>query len=135
MTRLVISRTCRILRRASMSLGTKLFTWRFGALVGEDQFGNRYYRDRRSAGARFGKRWVMYKGSPEASKVPPEWHGWLHFITDDAPTGTPAPVPSWRKEHLPNLTGTEAAYRPPGHTLSSGNRAASSADYEPWRPS
>lgn len=118
-----------------MSLGTKLFTWRFGVLVGEDQFGNRYYRDRRSADARSGKRWVIYKGQPEASKVPPPWHAWIHFITDEPPVGPQPAAPAWRKEHLPNLTGTAHAYRPPGHTLAEGKRAASTADYEAWRPS
>lgn len=29
-------------------------------------------------------RWVEYaeKGRYNASQVPPEWHGWLHYITD-----------------------------------------------------
>jgi len=29
-------------------------------------------------------RWVEYaeKSRYNASQVPPEWHGWLHFITD-----------------------------------------------------
>lgn len=29
-------------------------------------------------------RWVEYasKDRYNASQVPPEWHGWLHFITD-----------------------------------------------------
>lgn len=29
-------------------------------------------------------RWVEYgdKGRYNASQVPPEWHGWLHFVTD-----------------------------------------------------
>ena len=30
-----------------ITLGTKLFTWLRGELVGTDQFGNRYYRDKR----------------------------------------------------------------------------------------
>src|SRR3546814_7869537 len=55
------------------TVGTLLNNWRHGRKVGEDALGNRYYL------ARDGKRrWVLYKGSNDASRVPPEWHGWLH---------------------------------------------------------
>ena len=25
------------------------------------------------------RRWVIYKNVIEASKIPPEWHAWIHF--------------------------------------------------------
>ena len=50
------------------------------------------------------KRWVIYNGIVEASKVPAEWHAWLHY-TAEAPLST-ANEFEWQKEHLPNLTGT-----------------------------
>jgi NADH:ubiquinone oxidoreductase subunit len=34
-----------------------------------------------------------------------------------------------------NMTGTEAAYRPPGSILATGKRPAATGDYESWRPS
>jgi NADH:ubiquinone oxidoreductase subunit len=34
---------------------------------------------------------------------------------------------------VPNLTGTDHAYRPPGHTLSVGEKPK--PPYEAWRPS
>jgi hypothetical protein len=39
-------------------------------------------------------RWVEYaeKGRYNASQVPPEWHGWLHHITDS--TGDKASFPT-----------------------------------------
>jgi NADH:ubiquinone oxidoreductase subunit len=65
-----------------ITLGTRLFTWLKGELVGTDHLGNRYYRDkRRRVLVRGGghdsreRRWVVYQGEPEASCVPPEWHG------------------------------------------------------------
>ena len=80
------------------------------------------------------RRWVIYAGQPEASKVPPEWHGWLHGTQVEPPTEvTPVHYP-WMKPHLPNLTGTPLAYRPPGHTLSGGRRAAATGDYQAWSP-
>jgi NADH:ubiquinone oxidoreductase subunit len=45
-----------------------------------------------------------------------------------------APQRAWQKPHEPNLTGTDLAYRPPGHVLKGGARAPASGDYEPWVP-
>jgi NADH:ubiquinone oxidoreductase subunit len=118
-----------------MSIGTRLYTWLHGELVGTDQFANRYYRGRSRLLGRPERRWVLYAGDgePEASRVPPEWHRWLHGTQHEPPKGAPVRRP-WQKEHLPNLTGTGAAYRPPGHPLKGGQRAAATGDYEPWTP-
>ena len=77
----------------------------------------------------------MYKETPEASNVPPEWHGWLHHQTDIAPSehGESYRRP-WQKPHLPNMTGSLAAYRPPGHVLEGGKRDKATGDYEAWTP-
>src|SRR3546814_19312322 len=80
------------------------------------------------------RRWVVDNGEDEASRVPPEWHHWLHDTTDEVPTGSEAKRRPWQKEHLPNLTGTDLAYRPPGHTLKGGLREKATGDYEPWIP-
>lgn len=116
-----------------MSFGTRVFTWLHGEHVGTDEFGNRYYVDKRTKGKQRERRWVLYKGIPEASKVPPEWHAWLHRTIVAPPTNR-APQRPWQKPHAPNLTGTDLAYRPPGHVLKGGARAPASGDYEPWVP-
>jgi NADH:ubiquinone oxidoreductase subunit len=116
-----------------MSFGTWLFTRLHGELVGTDAFGNRYYIDRRTKGKKRERRWVMYKGEPEASKVPPEWNGWLHWTLAEPPVQGTQPK-AWQKPHVPNLTGTEQAYLPPGHTLMGGQRSKATGDYEPWTP-
>lgn len=105
------------------------------ALVGVDPLGNRYYRAKARKGYKRERRWVMYQGAPEASMVPPEWHGWLHHQTDVVPSeGVKSFRRPWQKPHQPNLTGTDKAYRPAGHLLKGGQRAASDSDYEAWRP-
>lgn len=116
-----------------MSFGTRVFTWLHGELVGTDEFGNRYYLDKRTKGQPRERRWVLYKGAPEASKVPPEWHAWLHSHVGQPPVQGSQPKP-WQKPHLPNLTGTSQAYLPPGHTSMGGHRAKATGDYEPWTP-
>jgi NADH:ubiquinone oxidoreductase subunit len=110
-------------------LGTSLFTRFKGVRVGEDAQGNVYFRE-----ATGPKRWVIYKGEPEASRVPPEWHGWLHHTVDLPPTERPALVKVWEKPHEPNLTGTTAAYFPAGSLNAGGQRAKATGDYEAWSP-
>ena len=90
------------------TIGTRLYTLLCGALVGEDDAGNRYYRERRGRpgpGERE-RRWVVYEGEVEASRVPPEWHRWLHHSTDEPPTEAPLRAQPWEKPHQPNLTGS-----------------------------
>jgi NADH:ubiquinone oxidoreductase subunit len=119
------------------TFGTQLWTWRFGELVGTDEQGNRYYR---TIGRKidptlgFERRWVIYNGYAEASRVPPDWHGWLHHTVDLAPTEESYTPREWEKPHIPNLTGTPLAYRPSGSTLASGRRPAATGDYQPWTP-
>ena len=116
------------------TIGTWLYTFINGQEVGRDEFGNRYFRHRITPKYGRRKRWVLYKGMAEPSKVPPAWHGWLHYTTDDLPSETSSPTYTWEKEHLPNLTGTVNAYMPPGHVLKGAHRARTTSDYQPWRP-
>jgi NADH:ubiquinone oxidoreductase subunit len=121
------------------TFGTRLLTWLRGELMGSDPYGNRYYRLRNDkpsgrGGGRFSRerRWVIYKGEPEGSKVPSEWHAWLHHTVDEVPGAWPHYA--WEKPHEPNLTGTPLAYHPPGSVLRGGHRAHAAGDYEPWSP-
>lgn len=117
------------------TLGTLFTVKRRGVLVGEDEFGARYYesRDARSYDGRR-RRWVLYNGYADASKVPPAWFGWLHYTTDLAPTDAPVAPRAWQKAHLPNLSGTPFAWRPRGSIARGGARARATGDYQAWRP-
>src|SRR5206468_6915581 len=84
--------------------GTLLATLLYGQSVGADEFGNRYYQNKTGR-----RRWVLYNGTVEASRVPPDWHGWLHFTFREPPTLAPLTPRSWEKPYIPNLTGTLAA--------------------------
>ncbi|MHA1569516.1 MAG: NADH:ubiquinone oxidoreductase subunit NDUFA12 [Alphaproteobacteria bacterium] len=117
-----------------MTIGTRLFTLWKGRLVGTDEFGNRYYRERGHRRGSAPRRWVLYGAAEEASLVPPDWHAWLHY-TADQPPDKDAPRRPWQKDHLPNRTGTTEAYRPPGHDYAGGRRDGATGDYQPWRPS
>jgi len=119
------------------TLGTRFYTWRFGNFVGEDEFGNRYYRAQGpvidpSIGPE--RRWVIYNGEIDASKVPPGWRGWLAHTVDVAPSEESYRPREWEMAHVPNNTGTPQAYRPRGSILASGQRPAATGDYVPWTP-
>ena len=109
------------------SFGTQLWTSRNGEKVGEDADGNIYYRN-----ADDSRRWVIYDGQNEASRVNPDWHGWLHHTWDEPPTKAAIPHKDWEKPHQENLTGTMAAYAPAGSIRKSA--PAERADYEAWSP-
>ncbi len=111
------------------TIGTTLNSWRTGEKVGEDSLGNRYFRTRDGR-----RRWVLYNGSNDASRVPPEWHGWLHSTYDELPEEILPVARAWEKDATPNLTGTGGAYRPAGALERGGHRAAATGDYEAWRP-
>ena len=121
----------------SQTFGTQLWTRLYGEFVGEDEFGNRYYRTRDGKidpALGIERRWVIYNGIAEASTVPPGWHGWLHHVVDLPPTQDSTKPYSWEKPHRPNLTGTPGAHRPSGSTLAQGRRPRATGDYKAWTP-
>jgi len=119
------------------TFGTQLWTSLYGERVGEDEFGNVYYRTK---GGKidptlgFERRWVIYSGYAEASQIGPAWHGWMHHTVDVPPTDEKYVARAWQKPHRPNPTGTPAAQRPTGSTLAQGRRPKATGDYKAWVP-
>ena len=111
------------------TLGTRLFTSRKGQKVGEDDQGNIFYETSDSK-----RRWVIYNGPVEASRVSADWHGWLHHTYDAPPTEAPLPRQPWEKDHRPNRTGAPDAHRPKGSLSALGARPAVVGDHQSWRP-
>lgn len=116
------------------TIGTSLFSAMNGEKVGEDHQGNIYYRSN-PKGKNKERRWVIYNGANDASRVPAEWHGWLHNSYDEVPESHLPPARIWEVDYTPNMTGTAAAYRPAGALERGGHRAAATGDYEAWTPS
>lgn len=108
--------------------GTLVYTWLHGVAVGTDSFGNRYYRTKDGK-----RRWVLYNGTVEGSRVASEWYAWMHHVTDTPPQADMTKK-SWEKDYLPNLSGTEGAYHPQGSLARGGVRAPATGDYESWSP-
>jgi NADH:ubiquinone oxidoreductase subunit len=130
-----------------MEFFRRIFVWWSGATlglmwtlrgaarsVGEDSFGNRYFEDKKPREGLPSRRWVVYRGYADASKVPPDWHGWLHHTFNEPPTVSPLPAKSWETQHQPNLTGTVYAYRPAGSLWRGAKTPAATGDYQAWTP-
>ena len=109
------------------TLNTQVWTALYGEKVGEDDQGNIYYQSKKGH-----RRWVIYNGESEASRVPVEWHGWLHHTFKEPPTKDPMQRRPWELPSQMNMTGTPQAYRP----KSSVYRAdpAPRSDYDAWQP-
>lgn len=103
-----------------MGLNLNPFTWWNGATfgtwlalrsktrVGEDALGNVYYEGGKDPNG-ITRRWVIYSGSNDASRVAPEWFSWLHHQIDTTPDqALPAPK-AWEIPAEPNLTGSQLA--------------------------
>ncbi|MBX7146102.1 MAG: NADH:ubiquinone oxidoreductase subunit NDUFA12 [Alphaproteobacteria bacterium] len=114
-----------------MKLCLQIYSLFFGKKVGCDYLGNSYYQTRHRHAHRRAKRWVIYRGLNDASKVPAEWHGWLHHTYDRIPSNRGIPKFSWQKTHIPNLTGTVHAYTPRPTQIG----VLDTLDYQPWTPS
>ena len=106
------------------TFGTFIYTIFTGRLVGKDKFGNKYYSNKK------GKRWVIYDNNIESSKIPPEWHAWIHFTSRNIPSDKQKKY-SWQKEHQENLTGTVNAHKPDGLLSSSSKK--NMKKYEAWK--
>lgn len=109
------------------TLNTQFHTWRHGVKVGEDEQGNIYYETRDKK-----RRWVIFNGEAEASRVSPDWHGWLHHTYEKPPTVAALAHKVWEKPHVENLTGTDLAYAPKGSLRAA--KLAVRTDYEAWQP-
>ncbi len=109
------------------TMNTQFYTWRKGVRVGEDDAGNVFYETRDGK-----RRWVIFNGYVEASRVSADWHGWLHHTFKEPPTKRPLIHKTWEKPHQENLTGTAAAYAPAGSVRSI--KPADRNDYDAWQP-
>jgi len=103
------------------TLGTRIQTLIFGKLVGKDDLGNKYYE------SKSGKRWVIYNGEVEASKITNEWYSWMHNTNNKINNLHKLKKYHWQKDHQPNQTGTENSYHP------KKNKDSIKKKYETWK--
>ncbi len=88
------------------TIGTRIYTFLFGKFIGKDEYGNKYYQSKK------GRRWVIYNGEVEATKIPNEWYSWIHFTNNKIENLHNIKKYVWQKPHTSNRTGSKDAYRP-----------------------
>ena len=88
------------------TLGTRIYTALFGKYKGIDYFGNKYYQNKS------GKRWVIYNGEVDATKIPNEWYSWIHHLKNKIEHNQEIKKFNWQKKNIPNQTGTKQAFHP-----------------------
>ena len=49
----------------------------FGKFVGTDEFGNKYYKNKKD------DRWVIYANDVEATKITSDWFLWIHHTINE----------------------------------------------------
>lgn len=98
--------------------------------IAKDAIGNKYYESNKADYLGSRERYVIYNYSArDPSSIPPMFHGWLHYMTDEIPLNSKNF--SWQQDPCINLTGTKFAYSP---IKQSAKRVTVSADYQPFQP-
>lgn len=83
-------------------------------LVGTDYNGNKYFEDTNQQIGRH--RWIVYNDlyDLDPTSVPPEWHGWLHYLNDYKPTEHQFNFPIYNAAAVRTDTGKGTCYNPKG---------------------
>ena len=119
------------------TFGTQWWTWLYGEFVGEDEFGNRYYRTK---GGKidptlgFERRWVIYQRRRRSLDGAAEL-AWLAASHGGcaADAGQRENLP-WEKPHRPNLTGTPARIARADRRWRRAAGPKATGDYKAWTP-
>ena len=109
----------RLLREGTVSSGT---------LIGEDRQGNKYYENETYFMGRSRFVEFPYKGRNQfdASQIPPEWHRWMQYMTDEPPSTHPPEERKFHLDHQINHSGSSKQYVPYSTTK---------PKIEAWQPS
>ncbi len=116
------------------TIGTRFDIGRRAIFIGDDEWGNKFYEEKKPSQEGRKRRYVIYNGEAEPSRISPDWHGWMHHTFDKPPTEEPLLKKSFEKPHQPNLTGTLMAYKPKGSLSRKDERTKTAGDYEAWDP-
>ena len=108
---------------------------RKGKLVGEDEFGNKYFENTSYQSGRH--RWVEYADldNYNASTVPSEWHGWLSHV-DDEPGLATRTAPKYQAKFIAGglTTGVQGEMYQPKGSFYNKRGMRNWKRYTPWSP-
>lgn len=94
-----------------------------GKFVGEDEYGNKYYETNQRDYLNRKKRYCLFNGRVEATKIPPEWHCFMHYQIPKESVILDTKQYKWQKRFLPDLTLSSIKYLPKNHPLYSNQNS------------
>lgn len=111
-----------------MNIFNKISIWLTSDKIGKDDYDNSYYESFLTDYLGRKRRYVIFEGINDPSKVPPMWHAWLRHMIKDIPSNQKE---HWHNGFVPNLTGTKLSYNPVNQD---GKRDKVTNDYIAWNP-
>ena len=88
------------------TFGTFIKTFFTGKLVGKDDYGNKYYKNKND------ERWVIYANKVEATRITSDWYLWIHHTINKVPNDDSLKKYKWQKNHSENKTGSPESHKP-----------------------
>ena len=104
-----------------MKFLVKIYLYFCGVKVGEDEYGNQFFELKRTDYLGRKKRYCLYNGIPEASKISPEWHPFMHYQIEAKDVKTTFKQYKWQKSAVPDATLSQKKYLPRHHFLYNKN--------------
>ena len=90
------------------SVGTILYSFLFGKMIGKDKIGNKFFIHRKIKG----KKWVLYKKNIDPTALEVKWQIWLTNTDMNSVNISEEKNYAWQKTKKANLTGTINSYHP-----------------------
>lgn len=104
-----------------MKILVKIYLKLFATKVGEDEYGNQFFELKRTDYLGRKKRYCLYKGYVEASKISPEWHPFMHYQIAAKDVKTTYKQYKWQKPAIPDTTLSNYKFLPKNHMLYNEN--------------
>ncbi len=100
-----------------MKFLVKIYLKFFATKVGEDEYGNEFFELKTTDYLGRKKRYCLYRGVVEASKISPEWHPFMHYQIEARDVKSTYKQYKWQKPFVPDTTLSSNKYLPKSHLL------------------
>ncbi len=122
-----------------MAFLVKIYLFLFATKVGEDEYGNSFFELKRKDYLGRKKRYCLYNGVVEASKISPEWHPFMHYQIDVDEVKKTFKQYKWQKPATPITTLSKDKYLPKNHILNAQKKSdkkntTNSIQTKTWEP-
>jgi NADH:ubiquinone oxidoreductase subunit len=100
-----------------MKFLVRIYLHFFATKVGSDEYGNQFFELKTSDYLGRKKRYCLYNGYVEASKISPEWHPFMHYQIEAKAVKKTFKQYKWQKPFVPDTTLSGSKFLPKNHLL------------------